>query len=155
MAGQVHRASGGRSARRAAHPEMAERWRAGGWEANTRGGRDAPRGKCLALAGQRVPPLCVRSVGPGMASKACSRGGHRGAFCGRYRAWLPEEIGCRPVSGGTQRENAEVQPGAASREDAAAGIRSVCDRKPAKAWTRETGDVQLSRLYAHLHKEEE
>src|SRR6202011_3640822 len=49
----------------------------------------------------------------------------------------------------------EVPPGAASREDATAGVRSACDRPTAVAWRREAGDVQLSRLYAHLREEEE
>ena len=49
----------------------------------------------------------------------------------------------------------EVQPGAASRENATAGVRSVCDRQPAEAWRRETGDVQLPGLYAYLREEEE
>src|SRR4029077_632226 len=31
---------------------------------------------------------------------------------------------------------------------------SVCDRPTAVAWRRETGDVQLSRLHAHLREEE-
>jgi RNA-directed DNA polymerase len=51
-------------------------------------------------------------------------------------------------------ENAEVQSGTASRENATAGVRSVCDRPTAVAWRRETGDVQLSRLHAHLREEE-
>src|SRR5882762_6615433 len=63
--------------------------------------------------------------------------------------------GCRPVSGGTYGTHEEVPPGAASRENAAAGVRSACDRPTAGAWRRETGDVQLSRLYAYLRKEEE
>ena len=50
--------------------------------------------------------------------------------------------------------NAEVQPGTASRENAAAGVRSFCDQQPAKAWRREAGDIQLSWLYAYLRKEE-
>src|SRR6266436_2001433 len=53
MACEVCRAPGRRSARRAAHPEMAECRRAGGWETNTCGGRDAPGRKCLAAFGER------------------------------------------------------------------------------------------------------
>src|SRR5439155_10964890 len=37
----------------------------------------------------------------------------------------------------------------------AAGIWSVCDQQPAKAWRREARDIQLSRLYAYLREEEE
>jgi group II intron reverse transcriptase/maturase len=48
----------------------------------------------------------------------------------------------------------EVPPGTASRENAAAGIWSVRNRPTAVAWRRETGDVQLSRLYAYLREEE-
>ena len=42
MAGEVRRASGCGPTCRAAHPEMAERRRVGGWESNTGGRRDAP-----------------------------------------------------------------------------------------------------------------
>ena len=63
--------------------------------------------------------------------------------------------GCRAVPGGTYGTHAEVPPGTASRENAAAGVRSVCDRPTAVAWRREAGDVQLSRLYAYLREEEE
>src|SRR5207249_2681508 len=52
MAGEVHRAPGGGPARRAAHLEMVESWRAGGWETNPCGGRDAPRRKCFAAFGR-------------------------------------------------------------------------------------------------------
>src|SRR5882762_10154761 len=45
--------------------------------------------------------------------------------------------GCRPVSGGTYGTHEEVPPGAASRENAAAGVRSACDRPTAVAWRRE------------------
>src|ERR1700746_1444417 len=155
MAGQVRRASGWRSARRAADPEMVERRRAGGWETDTNGRRDAPGRECLAAFGKRLSSLRVRPVGSSVASKACSRRGHRGAFCGRYRAWLSGEIGCRPVSGGADRENAEVPPGTASRENATLGIRSTCDRQPGVAWRREAGNIQLLGLYAHLREEEE
>src|SRR6266581_8707448 len=68
---------------------------------------------------------------------------------------MPQQSGCRSVSGGTHRTNEEVPPGTASREDATSGVRSVCDRPTAVAWRRETGDVQLSWLYAHLREEEE
>ena len=52
-------------------------------------------------------------------------------------------------------ERGSVQPGTASRENAPAGVRSVCDQQPATAWRRETGDVQLPRLHAYLREEEE
>src|SRR2546427_5479529 len=53
--------------------------------------------------------------------------------------------------------NKAGQPAAegASRENAAAGVRTVRGRKPEEARRRETGDVQLPRLYAHLREEEE
>src|SRR5580658_5889342 len=90
-----------------------------------------------------------------MASEARARRCDRGAIRGRHRGWIPEQGGCRPVSGGTHRENAEVQPGTASREDATFGVRSVCDRKPEAAWRRETGDVQFPWFYAYLREEKE
>src|ERR1700751_1995635 len=61
MAGQVCRPSGGRPARRAADPEMVERRRAGGWETDTGGRRDAPGRKCFAAFGKRLSSLrCAR-----------------------------------------------------------------------------------------------
>src|SRR6266478_4430478 len=90
-----------------------------------------------------------------MASEARARRGHRGAIRGRHRGGLSQQSGCRTVPGGTYGTNAKVQPGTASRENAPAGIWSVCDRPTAVAWRRETGDVQLPRLYAHLREEGE
>src|SRR5213594_1994069 len=155
MVGEIHRAPDSRSARRVTHSEMAESRRAGGWETGTRRGGDAPGRKCFAAFGKRLSSLRVRPVGSSVAPQALSRRSNRGAFRGRYRAWLSGEVGGRPVSGGTDRENVEVQPGAASREDATFGIRSLCDRQPRVAWRRETRDVQLPRLYPYLRKEEE
>src|SRR5690606_29812413 len=51
LAGEVHRAPHRRPARRAAHPEMAERWRVGGREANPCAGGDAARGQRIAAPG--------------------------------------------------------------------------------------------------------
>src|SRR6202008_2881012 len=90
-----------------------------------------------------------------MASEARARRGHRGAIRGRHRGGLSQQSGCRTVPGGTYGTNAKVQPGTASRENAPAGIWSFCDRPTAVAWRRETGNVQLSWLYAHLREEEE
>src|SRR5258708_3878052 len=155
MACEVRRAPDSRPGRRAAHPEMVESRRAGGWETNTDGGRDAPRRKCFAAFGQRLSSLRIRSVGPSMASEARARRCHRGAFRGRHRGGLSQQSGCRSVSGGTYGTNEEVQPGTASREDATSGVWSVCDRSTAVAWRREARDVQFSWLHAYLREEEE
>src|SRR5258708_4700177 len=69
MACKAHRASHRGPACRAAHPEVVERRRAGGWETNTHGGRNASGRQCIAAAGEYLSPLRVRSVGSGMASK--------------------------------------------------------------------------------------
>src|ERR1700693_4184051 len=79
-----------RSARCAAHPEMAEGRRAGGWERNTDGGRDAPGWQCLAAFGERLSSLRIRPVGSSMASEACTRRCHRRAFRGRHRGGLSQ-----------------------------------------------------------------
>src|SRR6266436_6312731 len=134
---------------------MAEGRRAGGWETNTDGGRDAPGWQCLAAFGERLSSLRICPVGSSMASEARARRHHRRAICRRHRGGIPQQSGCRSVSGGAYRTNEEVQPGTASREDAPSGVRSVCDRPTAVAWRRETGDVQLPRLYAHLREEGE
>jgi len=49
--------AGSGPARGAAHPEMAERGRAGKGQANVRGGRLAAGRKCIAAAGECLPPL--------------------------------------------------------------------------------------------------
>src|SRR5215467_6084166 len=90
-----------------------------------------------------------------MAKEASARRCNRGALRGRQRAWIPEQSGCRTVSGGTHGTNEEVRSGTASRENTAAGVWSVCDQQPAKAWGRETGNIQLPRLYTYLCEEEE
>src|SRR6266705_4796600 len=133
MVGEIRRAPDSRSARGATYSEMAESRRAGGWETDTRRGGEAPGRKWIAAFGKRLSALRVRPVGSSVAPQALSRRSNRGAFCGRYRAGLSGEVGGRPVSGGTDRANAEVQPGAASREDATFGIRSLCDRQPGVA----------------------
>src|SRR5260221_6820543 len=89
-----------------------------------------------------------------MASEARARRGHRGAIRGRHRGGLSQQSGCRTVPGGTYGTNAKVQPGTASRENAPAGIWSVCDRPTAVAWRRETGNGPLSWRYAHLRARE-
>src|SRR5882724_12230275 len=134
---------------------MVESRRAGGWETNTCGGRDAPRWKCFAAFGERLSSLRVRLVGPSMASEAHAWRCDRGAIRGRHRGWIQGQSGCRSVLGGTHGTNAKVQPGTASRENAAAGVWSACDRPTAVAWRREAGDVQLSWLHTYLCEEEE
>src|SRR6266851_5659860 len=90
-----------------------------------------------------------------MASEARARRCHRGAIRRRHRGGLQQQSGCRSVPGRTYGTNEEVQPGTASRENAVAGVWSAGDQPTAVAWRRETGDVQLSWLYAYLRKEEE
>jgi retron-type reverse transcriptase len=68
--------------------KMVERWRAGGWEANTHRRGDAPRWQCLAAFGKRLSSLRLRSVGPSMASEARARRCHRGAIRRRHRGWI-------------------------------------------------------------------
>ena len=42
-------------------------------DTNTDGRRDAPGRQCLAAAGERLSPLCVRPVGPSVASETSRR----------------------------------------------------------------------------------
>src|SRR5258708_31867650 len=75
-----------------------------------------------------------------------------GVYCSRSVTFFSL---ARSVPGGTHGTHEEVPPGAASRENATAGVRSACDRPAAVAWRREAEDVQLPRIYAYLRKEEE
>ena len=54
--------------------------------ANVRGGRLAAGRKCIAAAGEYLPPLRLRSLGPGMAEEVCARRCNRGALCRRWCA---------------------------------------------------------------------
>jgi hypothetical protein len=57
LAGGIRRASDRGAARRASHPQVAERRRAGGWAMARPRGRDTPRGKCEPGAFEHLPPL--------------------------------------------------------------------------------------------------
>src|ERR1700758_5450543 len=94
------------------------------------------------------------TCGSCMASETGARRCNRRAIRGRHRDWIPGPSRCRPVPSGTCGTHEEVPPGTASRENAAAGIWTVCDPRPATARSREARDVQLSRLHAHLREEE-
>ena len=66
------------------------------------------------------------------------------------------EVGCRAVPGGTRRNDLrkfhlELHP----EKTRLLEFGPYAIEQPAVAWRRETGDLQLPRLYAHLRKEEE
>src|SRR5438309_2794892 len=124
MAGPVSPASDSGPARRAAHPEMVERGRAGKGNANVcRCGLAAGR-KCIAIAGEYLPSLRLRSLGSGMAEEAGARRGNRGALRRRHRGWIRVQRRGRKVLGGTERTNAEVPTGAAPGKDATVRVRT-------------------------------
>src|SRR6516225_9801813 len=136
MAGQVRRAPDCGPARRATHPEMAERRRAGGWEALAGGGRNAAGWQRFAALGEYLSPLGLRSVGPRLASEASPWRHDRRAVCGRYRAGIPGEVGRRTVLGGTDGAISEVRARTASREDAPSGVWAVRGHQPEAARRR-------------------
>src|SRR5262249_44170552 len=103
VAGEVPRAPDCGPARGAAHPEMAERGRAGGWEANASGRRNSAGTWRLAIAREVVPPLRFRPVGRGGAAEASQRRHDCRALCRRCGARIPAAVGCRAVLEGTQR----------------------------------------------------
>src|SRR6266702_3634871 len=109
---------------------MAERRRAGKGSANVRGGRLATGRKCIAAAGECLPPLRLRSLGPGMAKKVCAWRCNRGALRRRHRGWIRVQGRCRKVLGGTERTNGKVSTGAAPGEDAAFRVRTPCGKEP-------------------------
>src|SRR5262249_10638840 len=63
--------------------------------------------------------------------------------------------GCRTVPSGAGGAIPKVQPGAAPRKDALAGVRTARGRVPAPARRGKTRNVQFPRLHAYLHEEEE
>src|SRR6516225_5544562 len=90
---------------------------------------------------------------PGVGSEP--RASDRCEVCGRHRAGVPGEVGCRTVLGRTDGAISEVCARTASRQDAPSGIRTVRGRESEAARRREAGDVQLPWLHAHLREEEE
>ena len=60
-------------ARHTPDPEMVEGGRARKWDVDTAGRRDPAGRQCVAPAGERLPALCVRSVGTTMATKVGER----------------------------------------------------------------------------------
>src|SRR5208282_3902040 len=154
MAGPVPPASDSGPARRAAHPEMAERGRAGKGYANVRGGRFAARRKCIAAAGEYLPPLRLRSLGSSMAQEAGARRCDRGALRRRHRGWIRVQRRGRKVLGGTERTNAEVPTGTAPGEDAAYRVRTPRGGEPKAPRSGQAGDLRFSRLQAHLREDE-
>jgi len=78
--------------------------------------------------------------------------GHRPVHVPKHLAWEPGDPAFTPDGIRLGRIGKSKD---ASREDATAGVRSVCDRPAAVAWRRETGNVQFSWLHAYLREEEE
>src|SRR5215469_1614146 len=87
-----------------------------------------------------------------VATEERTRGHPGGAICRRHRSGFSGKDGGRAVLERTERANEEVRPGTAPRENAAAGVRSLCGRATAKAGRREAGNSQLLGLYAHLRR---
>jgi len=133
---------------------MAQRRRAGGWETDRGGGRDAQGGsarRCWPTSTFITYSTCGsrHGVRSGRTAKVIVVrfaddivvGFNRQADAEQFRAELTERMksstwSCIP-------------------RNATAGVRSACDRPAAVAWRRESRDVQLPRIYAYLRKEEE
>src|SRR6266851_3455363 len=107
---------------------------------------------CQTFSGEWRSSLSRMSVRFSPSFRTCAPLAGPGVYCSRSVTFFSL---ARSVPGGTHGTHEEVPPGAASRENATSGVRSACDRPTAVAWRRETGDVQLSRLYAYLREEEE
>src|SRR5437773_391577 len=134
---------------------MAQRGRAGGRNADVERQGHAPGGQHLAAPGQRVPALRVRPLGSAMAEDASPRRHDRRAVRGGLHRRVSVPGGGRAVPDRAPRAVGEVRPGAAPREDAAAGVRAIRGRAPTARRRGEAGDVRLPRLHAHLREEAE
>src|SRR5208282_1398480 len=134
---------------------MAERGRAGKGNANVCGGRLAAGRKCIAIAGEYLPPLRLRSLGPSMAEEAGARRCNRGALRRRHRGWIRVQDGSRTVLERTRRTHGEIPTGTAPGKDATLRVRTPCGGEPKAPWTGQAGDLRFSRLQAHLREDEE
>ena len=120
----------------------------------TRSEEGTVQGGSIAAAGQHLSALRVRPVGPTMASNAGARRCDRRAVRGRHRGGIPARADAERFLAELRERFAQVRPGTASREDAAASSSAAVRPKPARAWRRETGDLQLSGLHAQLREDE-
>src|SRR5437667_10370885 len=104
VAGEVRRAPRGGPARRATHPEMAERRRAGGGHADTERGRDGAGREHQPAAGQSLPALRVRSLGRTVEKEAGARRGRGRALRRRLcEANTSVLAGCKEPASGIPR----------------------------------------------------
>ena len=90
MAGQVRRAPDRGPARRAAHPEVAERRRAGRWDEDTESKRERRRGGASAPCWRTSTCTMCSTCGPTSGGRRQARGEcHHRALCRRLRGRLP------------------------------------------------------------------
>ena len=109
LADEVRRAPDPGPARPPPPEKVAEGGRAGRGAVAAGGGGRAPGVQCGPLAGQRLPPLRLRPVGPGLAAAAREGGRDPRALRRRHRLWLSTPVGCRPLPSRVSRS-----PGAGS-----------------------------------------
>ena len=102
MAGEVRRAPGSGPARRAAHPEMAERRRAGGWDSE----HGVKRGRHRAAVHRRCWRTSICTTCSTCGSKRGGRSRRSGdvivvRFADDFVVGFQHQGGCRAVPGGT------------------------------------------------------
>ena len=115
---------------------------------------DATGRQCFAAAVERLPSLCLGSVDSTLGKTEAQGDVIVVRWADDFVIGFQHKIGSGAVSGGTEEAIRKfgwtLHPG----EDAASGIRSLCDRQPAAARTRESGDIRLPGLHAYLREEE-
>ena len=89
MARKICRMPNWRSTDHSPDPEMVEGGCAGRGPLDRDDGGYPAGFSGIATACKRVPPLCLRSLGPAVAQAPCARRYDRRAVCRRYDRWLP------------------------------------------------------------------
>src|SRR6185312_16102104 len=98
------------------------------------------------------PALRSRSLGRGLATaRGSGRHDHR-AICRRLHRRLRTRSRSPILPGGDASAATGVLAVAASREDPAYRVWTLCGEEPQAAWARQTGDLQLPGLHLHLRQ---
>src|SRR5439155_23184075 len=118
------------------------------------GGHGAGR-EHQSVAGQRLPSLCVRPLGPALEEAAGARRCGGRALGRRLRPGLSASSRSRAVPQGTAGAVRPVWAGTERREDPTHRVRALRGAEPPPPWPGETAELQLPRLHAQLREDPE
>src|SRR5580658_591229 len=150
MAGEVCRASSRGPSHHPSDPEMAEGGGVGRRRVEGDKGRDAAGGSRIALAGEHLSALRLRSVGKPVAAEVGAGGHDGGPLRRRCRTGVRASEGRGSIPGATAGADAEVRAGTAPGENAVDRVWEVRGGQPEAERRGQTRDLRFSGLHAYL-----